>query len=151
MFFTDQRQAIREMWRVLRPGGHLVAAVWDKVENAPGYAAVITMLDRLFGRAMGDLLRAPYSLCDPEALHALFDSAGVTGANVSRAPGDARFPSIRSWAHTDVRGWTLADKLDDAQFDRFAAEAQVELQRFVTAAGTVQFPHPALIVTATKH
>ena len=151
MFFADQRQAIREMWRVLRPGGHLVVAVWDKVENAPGYAAVITILDRLFGREIGDLLRAPYSLGDPDALHALFKSAGVTDAKVTRAPGEARFPSIRSWAHTDVRGWTLADKLDDAQFERFAAEAEVELQQFVTNDGTVQFFHPALIVTATKH
>lgn len=44
----------------------------------------------------------------------------------------------------------LADKLDDAQFERLAAEAETELQPFVTARGDVRFPHPALVLTATK-
>lgn len=27
----------------------------------------------------------------------------------------ARFESIDAWVHTDVRGWTLADRIDEAQ------------------------------------
>lgn len=33
MFFTDRRQALREMLRVLVPGGRLAVAVWDSLEN----------------------------------------------------------------------------------------------------------------------
>ena len=36
MFFEDRRRAIAEMWRVLRPEGRLVVAVWDSLENTPG-------------------------------------------------------------------------------------------------------------------
>ena len=38
MFFEDRRAALAEMWRVLRPGGRLVVAVWDAAERSPGYA-----------------------------------------------------------------------------------------------------------------
>jgi hypothetical protein len=50
----------------------------------------------------------------------------------------------------DVRGWTLADKLDDTQLERLVAEAETELRPFVVADGSVRFPHPALVARATK-
>jgi ubiquinone/menaquinone biosynthesis C-methylase UbiE len=40
MFFENRCAAIEEMVRVLRQGGHLAIAVWDSLENTPGYAAV---------------------------------------------------------------------------------------------------------------
>ena len=150
MFFEDKPAAIAEMWRVIRPGGRLAIAVWDSLENTPGYSAITSLLARLFGDDVAALLESPYSLGDPNALRALIAGAGVTDPEVQRMPGEARFPSIRSWMHSDVRGWTLADELDDEQYERLVAEAEVELSRFVTADGSVRFAHPALISTAQK-
>ena len=150
MFFTDQPRAIAEMWKVLRPGGRLVVAVWDTLENTPGYHAVTRILSRLFGEGIADLLRSPYSLGDSNRLQALFAEAGVGSVRVRREPGTARFPSIRGWMECDVRGWTLADELDDDQFEQLVSEAERELRPFVTVDRTVEFSHPALIVTAEK-
>jgi SAM-dependent methyltransferase len=33
MFFPDKAQAFSETWRVLRPGGHLIFNVWDRIEE----------------------------------------------------------------------------------------------------------------------
>ena len=52
--------------------------------------------------------------------------------------------------HTDIRGWTLADRLDDAQFDRLLREARAALKPFMAADGTVSFEAPAHIVAASK-
>ena len=59
-------------------------------------------------------------------------------------------PSIASWVHTDVKGWTLAEIIDDGQYRALLDAAEQELQQFVGADGTVRFPHPALIISAHK-
>jgi hypothetical protein len=50
----------------------------------------------------------------------------------------------------DIRGWTLSDTLDDAQFELLVSEAETDLAQFVNDDGTVEFSSPAHIVTATK-
>ena len=89
-------------------------------------------------------------LGDPQHLRSLFADAGIPQAQVRTQDGTARFPSIQSWTYTDIKGWTLADVLDDAQFDLLLREAERVLRPFVTADGKVEFSAPAHIVTATK-
>jgi ubiquinone/menaquinone biosynthesis C-methylase UbiE len=150
MFFEDRVAALGEMWRVLRPGGRLAVAVWDSLDNTPGYAAVTALLQRLFGDRVADGMRAPYNLGDPEVLLPLFGATGIPDASLSTMDGSARFPSIESWVHTDVKGWTLADLIDDAQYETLQQAAQSELAPFAQADGTVKFGAPAHIVTAAK-
>lgn len=150
MFFEDRPAALGEMWRVLRPGGRLAVAVWDRLDRTPGYAAIVALLQRLFGKRVSDALRAPYVLGDTDELSALFAGAGIANARIDTRDGTARFPSIEAWVHTDVRGWTLADLIDDDQYRLLQREAQRNLTAFAQADGTVSFHHPAHIVTATK-
>jgi ubiquinone/menaquinone biosynthesis C-methylase UbiE len=150
MFFEDRRAALAEMMRVLRHGGRLAVAVWDSLEHTPGYATVTQLLQRLFGDRVADALRAPFALGDPGALRSLFSSAGIPSATVTTLKGTARFPSIKAWMYTDVKGWTLADMIDDAQLARLLDEAEKALRPFLAADGTVAFEAPAHIVTAAK-
>lgn len=151
MFFTDRPAALREMMRALRPGGRLVVAVWDTLEHAPGEAALTGLLEERFGVSVADILRAPFVLGDPGELAALFAAAGVPSAVVTTHPGTVRFPSLRDWVATEVKGWPpLAQRLDDAQFEALLAAAQERLQPFVAGDGTVTFSMPAHIVTASK-
>jgi SAM-dependent methyltransferase len=150
MFFEDRVTALKEMWRVLRPGGLLVVAVWDRLERSPGYDAMVTLLQRLFGSRVADELRAPFALGATEVLNGLFAEAGIGGIAIGNLRKSARFPSIDSWVHTDVRGWTLADLIDDAQYQKLLETAREELSNFVQPDGTVAFEAGAHIVTAGK-
>jgi len=150
MFFADRKQSIREMVRVLKPGRHIAVAVWDKLENTPGYAAASMLLHRLFGATIAESLRSPYVLGDISTLKDLFVDTGLSAVSVNTVDGVAKFSSIEDWMHTDVRGWTLADALDDDQYDLLLKEAKIALERFVLSDGRVEFASPAHIVKATK-
>lgn len=150
MFFDDRVASVREMMRVLKPGGHLAVAVWDTLDNTPGYAAMTRLLERLFGDEAANSLYAPYALGHQQHLRTLFEEAGVDKTAITTHEGTARFPSIRAWVYTDVKGWTASDLIDEAGFERLVTEAERDLQRFVGADGQVAFPAPAHIVTATK-
>lgn len=150
MFFDDRRRAVREMVRVLRPGGRLAVAAWDALDRTPGYAAMVALLQRLFGDEAAESLRAPYSLGDPDNFLDLFEREGLADLRVATHAGTARFPSIASWVYTDIRGWTASDLIDDDGFERLVAAAEGEMQPFVTPDGAVAFDAPAHIVTAVK-
>lgn len=150
MFFDDRAQAVREMRRVLKPGGRLAIAVWDRLESSPGYAAMAALLERLFGSRIAGELHAPFALGDSVALRSLFVEAGMSDVAVAMRRGTARFPSIEAWVRTDVKGWTLADLIDDEQLALLQREAAVALRPYTTADGAVAFETPALIVTAGR-
>lgn len=150
MFFEDPVAALREMWRVLRPGGRLAVAVWGALDHSPGYAGMVALLLRLFGERVANELRAPFALGDPETLRSLFARAGVPGVEIRTPDGTAGFPSLEAWVRTDVKGWTLADLIDDAQYWTLLREAGRELSRHVGPDGTVAFRCPAHVATATR-
>jgi len=150
MFFEDRVKALAEMWRVTAPGGRIGVAVWDALERTPGYRVMVALLQRLFGEEIANGLRAPFVLGDPGEVQELFDAAGIANSKADTIVGEARCPSIAGWVRTDVKGWTLADVLDDAQYARLQKAAQKELAGFVKRDGSVRFDSPAHIVTAMK-
>lgn len=151
MFFPDRPRAISEMWRVLRPGGRLAAAVWGRIEDAPGYVALGHLLRRRVGEDAAREIDAPFVLGDDKAFAALFDEAGVRGVAVRTYRGEARFPSLEEWIHVEVRGWTLAEQVSEAQYAELLSDARRELAVFLRPDGTVRFPVSALIASATRH
>lgn len=147
MFFTDQTAAIAEMARVTRPGGTITIATWASIDQTPGYAAMAHLLQRLFGDEAATALMAPFTLGTEAKLRDVIDKT-LPDATVTLHPGLARFDSLEAWVHTDVRGWTLADMIDDDQYAQLLAAAKGELADFVDDNGQVCFGAPALIATA---
>lgn len=152
MFFSDRHQAIREMLRVLIPGGRMVVAVWDSLANTPAYAADVALLDRLAGTQAADALRAPFVLGDRQILATLFADAGVSPVAITTHPGMAQFPSISAMVEADLRGWlpVMGVLLSEETIGRILHEAEDVLGSYVTAEGRMVFESPAHLVTAVK-
>ena len=150
MFFDDRVRAIAEQYRVLKPGGRLLTAVWGAIDDAPGYAKMKALAIGLFGEQLAAGFDAPFNLGDADELMAIFHDAGVPDPELHTLMGEARYPSIDDWVYTDIKGWTLAGALDDAQFDQLLEHARTELQSFVQADGSAVSAAPAHIVCATK-
>lgn len=150
MFFENRPLALQEMVRALRPRGHFAIAVWDSLDHTPGYFTLVNLLQRLFGEAVANSLRAPFVLGEPQVLRKLFSEAGIPEATITTVRGTAHFPSIQSWVYTDVKGWVLADMLNDRQFELLLREAEQTLSSYVTPEGEVIFDAPAHIISGVK-
>ena len=152
MFFSDRVQALREMLRMLAPGGRLAAAVFDRLARNPAYAALASVYGRHAGKNTADALRAPFSLGNRPQLLDLFETAGAAAIRIADETRTARFASMRDLVLADVEGWfPLAGlELDDATIEAVVLDARATLAGFVGADDTVAFPIQAQIVTATK-
>jgi SAM-dependent methyltransferase len=151
MFVPDRVQALREMMRVLVPGGRLAVAVWASLDDTPAYAAETALVERLAGAAAGEGLRWPFVLGRPEMLAGLAQEAGIGGAEVRIVPGLGRFPSIRAMVEVDLRGWLplLGLELDEALIEEILSTAEIELAPHVTRNERgVEFASPAVLLTA---
>ena len=152
MFFRDRTAAIREMLRVLTPGGRMAVAVWESLERSEAYPLEVALLERLAGRQAADALRAPFVLGDRSELETLFAGAGASSVDVVTHHGTARFPSIRTMVEADLRGWlpVMGVTLTEEKIESILSEAEQVLSQYVTDEGVVEFDAPAHIVTARK-
>jgi ubiquinone/menaquinone biosynthesis C-methylase UbiE len=149
MFFDDRRQARREMARALRPGGTVAVATWATVDESPGYTALVQLLRDVIDDAAAEALLAPFCLGTAEAVTAVVGDA-FPDVRVARHDGSACFESIESWLRADVRGWTLAERVDDTTYARLLDVARRDLAPYTDDAGRVSFAAPALIATASR-
>jgi ubiquinone/menaquinone biosynthesis C-methylase UbiE len=72
-FFPDRPAALREMRRVLAPGGRVGIATWRSVDEVP----LIQDLQRVAERHLGAFIDVRHSLGDADALKRLLSDAGL--------------------------------------------------------------------------
>jgi SAM-dependent methyltransferase len=152
MFFPDRAAAIREMMRVLTPGGRMAVAVWESLERSEAYPLEVALLERLAGPRAADALRAPFVLGDRSELEKLFRDAGAGSVEIATHRGTARFPSIRTMVEADLRGWlpVMGVTLAEEKIQSILSEAEQVLSQYLTDEGIVEFDAPAHIVAARK-
>jgi ubiquinone/menaquinone biosynthesis C-methylase UbiE len=148
MFFEDAERALSEIARVARAEGRVAVATWAAVEESPGYAAMVELLGDEIGDWAAAAMRAPFCIGTVDELADLMRTSFPDVA-VQRREGYASFASLDDWMHTEIRGWTLAEHVDDDEFARLRQRATAPLEQFVGGDGRVRFPMFALIAAAT--
>ena len=122
-YFPDRAKGMREIRRVLAPGGKLAVNVWGPLERQPFDVIYREGLRAFFGPDALNPSTLGFSLSTYGELHTLAEDAGFTDINVRFENRTARYPDIQEF----LTGWTLASPRAE-QFKAFPEEMQ---NRFV--------------------
>ena len=93
-FFPDRNAALREMARVLVPGGRIALGVWGRAEKSPHVGVICDVIGRYFGDEATSLFKKACSLSDRTELKNLVRDAGFSGIRIKAGIKIARHPSL---------------------------------------------------------
>ena len=131
--FPDRPAALREMRRVLAPGGRLALCVWSRIEGNPGMAALVEALQRHVGPEAAANRRAPFALGDPAQLRALLEEAGYRDIDVRTLVEPSRFPSPEALVASQLAATPLSTlgALTEEAHQAVARDVRAALQTYL--------------------
>jgi ubiquinone/menaquinone biosynthesis C-methylase UbiE len=149
MFVPEKDRALREMHRMLRPGGTLLLDTWDDLAKN---RASFVMQELVFATFPADpplFMRTPFSMPDPEELRRLARAAGFGDVRVDTVAKTGESKSAAHLATGFVRGNPLYNQLVERGVDAAALEAQVaEVLAREFGAAPCRSPLSAHVLTA---
>lgn len=150
-FMPDKPAVIREMRRVLAPGGRIALATWCALEDLPGVRA----LNAVAERHVGPIVDSRHSFGDGHALHRLLDDAGFTSVKVDTLAHDVQFADGALFARLNAmavigmsdKGKAMSEAERGELAGRIAAESGEVIAK-ATRNGMLVIPLRSTIATA---
>ena len=148
-FLPDCTAGLAEMRRVMKPGGRLVAIVWNALEHCKGQHAIVQALNRRNVDA-APVLKA-LSMGDISKLRKHASEAGFRDVNIRAASGSARFPSAKHFVEALAAGGPASrhalSKVPEDQRGEFHEEISTALRQYKDKDG-VALPLGYLVLVA---
>jgi ubiquinone/menaquinone biosynthesis C-methylase UbiE len=151
-FFPDRPAALREMHRVLAPGGRLALSVYSTIAHNPATQALADALARHGAQQAAAIKRAEHALADANALHALLTEARFRDVAVRTATLTVRLPSPQAYVQIQLTATplaTVASDLDDTTRAALTQEINFALRAYVGEDG-LAFPQEAHVAVARR-
>jgi SAM-dependent methyltransferase len=148
--FPHRPAALREICRVLVPGGRLALAVWRGLAHQPFYAALTEALERSVSPEAAASLRAAFTLANADELRTLVAGAGVQEIRIRIRSRLTRYPSLAEFALGYLSGTPMAGAvaaLDDQTRTALVEHVRTALRASVDDDGMAA-PWEAHLVTA---
>ena len=96
-FFSDRAGGVREMARVLGPGGRLVLRVWRALDRQPFYVALLEALERHMRAGVGAPILKAFTLADAAELRTFAIGAGFRDVHIRIRTNLIRYQSLEEY------------------------------------------------------
>lgn len=149
MFFPDKPKGLREMRRVLTPGGQLLLSTWDSLHHNPVARIADETVRRMFPGMSQSFFEMPHHMHDAGALEQMVHDAGFADVSVQVLDKRGHSTTTHDAATGVILGTPFAVQLAGLGVSGEAVVAA--LSQALTAeygTGAVETPLRALVVTA---
>jgi ubiquinone/menaquinone biosynthesis C-methylase UbiE len=149
-FIPDKAAAVREMRRVLAPGGHVAIATWCSLEDIPGMLELNAVAERHVGRVVD----SRHSFGNADALTQLLVDAGFSEVNAGTLAHDVQFADGALFARLNAMavigmsemGKTMSEAKRSDLASRIASESQDAIAK-ATKNGVFVLPLKSIVAT----
>ncbi|MBB4367961.1 ubiquinone/menaquinone biosynthesis C-methylase UbiE [Bradyrhizobium sp. cir1] len=157
-FFPDRLLALREMVRVLKPGGRAGFSVYSAIEKTPAAYAFVQALDNCLGEEASRTKRSEHLSCDAQEIGDWAKQAGFNGVDVAAVTKQITFPSMLDYVRFQLTATPMAGLLKDegaAERERLirsiSDDAASRLDHSMLEGGKLTFPQQSFVATASLH
>lgn len=150
IYFPNQQTALREMLRVLKPGGRVAAIVYSTPENNKFFSVPVSIIRnraKLPPPLPGQ--PGPFSLGAEGVIEKAFSDAGFTNVQSERIPSPLMLPSAKECVRFEKESFgalhQMMSSLSPSEKESVWQEIETELKKFETDNG---FSGPCEMVVA---
>jgi ubiquinone/menaquinone biosynthesis C-methylase UbiE len=151
-YFPDRTAAMREMARVLAPGGRIALNVWGALERQPFFVVAIDAIGTFLGADAQTPFYRAFSLNSADELRQLANDAGLRNVRVRFEHRTMRYPVLERFVTGWVSGAPITGQfltLSDDHQRSFVARFVERLTDYVDDAG-LAVPMENHFLTAEK-
>ena len=135
-YLPDPGAGLRQIHRVLRPGGRMVLATWSDIAKSPGHVLLFQVLEATVGPERARPVA--WSLADEAELLELVSNAGFVSVTTTITSLQTTYPSARAFVEIVLKGSSKVTRGELAQIpaDRktaFINEVAIRLRDYETS------------------
>lgn len=147
-FVPDRARAVREMHRVLAPGGRAVVIVLQALERHPVFEALMESVARHLSLSISSVM-IPFALSDADELRNLFTAAGFKKVEILPEPN--RFvPLAVTSSAAAVPAFAQLEQPERAALIETVREETASIIQRYRDAEVISFPMYAYVAVATR-
>src|SRR3984957_16026367 len=137
MFFPDRTSGYREARRVLKPGGHFLFSVWDRIEENVFADDVTNALAKIFPTDPPRFLaRTPHGYHDTALIRSELEEAGFSRVVIETRAEQSRASSPRLPAVAYCQGTPLRDESEARDAGRLEAATDYAASKIANRHGS---------------